>query len=158
MIDSLEMESEHMEQTFLMVKPDGVQRGLIGRIISRFEEKGFKLVGCKLVQVTEKQAKFHYAEHDGKEFFPNLVNFITSGPVVAMVWEGDDIISLSRIVIGKTNVKDAQPGTIRGDFAAHTPNNLIHGSDSPESSKREISNFFEDHELVNYDKSIASWI
>ncbi len=158
MIDSLEMESEHMERTFLMVKPDGVQRGLIGRIISRFEDKGFTLVACKVVQVTENQAKIHYAEHDGKDFFPNLVNFITSGPVVAMVWEGDDIIALSRIVNGKTNVNEAQPGSIRGDFAAHTPKNLIHGSDSPESSKREIANFFEDHELVNYDKIISSWI
>ena len=147
-----------MEQTFLMIKPDGVQRGLIGRIVSRLEDKGFTLVGGKFVQMTVKQAEFHYAEHVGKDFYPNLVEFITSGPVFAMVWEGDDIIALSRIVIGKTNVKDALPGTIRGDFAAHTPNNLIHGSDSVESSKREIGNFFEAHELVNYSKGLASWI
>jgi nucleoside-diphosphate kinase len=158
MIDSFKMESELMEQTFLMIKPDGVQRGLIGRIVSRLEDKGFTLVGCKFVQVTEQQAKFHYEEHLGKDFFPNLLEFITSGPVFAMVWEGDDVIALSRILIGKTNVKEAQPGTIRGDFAAHTPNNLIHGSDSSESSKREISNFFEANELVNYEKRLAPWI
>ncbi|WP_438351270.1 nucleoside-diphosphate kinase [Paenibacillus sp. FA6] len=147
-----------MEQTFLMIKPDGVQRGLIGRIVSRLEDKGFTLVGCKFAQVTAQQAEFHYAEHVGKDFYPNLVKFITSGPVFAMVWEGDDIIALSRILIGKTNVKEAQPGTIRGDFAAHTPNNLIHGSDSMESSKREIGNFFEAQELVNYTKGLAPWI
>ncbi|MNP33619.1 Nucleoside diphosphate kinase [compost metagenome] len=152
------MESELMERTFLMIKPDGVQRGLIGRIVSRLEDKGFTLVGCKFVQVTEEQAEFHYEEHQGKDFFPNLVKMITSGPVLAMVWEGDDIITLSRMLIGKTNVKEAQPGTIRGDFAAHTPNNLIHGSDSPESSMREISNFFASHELVNYDKGLKPWI
>lgn len=103
-----------MERTFLMVKPDGVQRGLIGRIISRFEDKGFQLVAGKLVQVTEEQAKRHYAEHEGKPFFDELVGFITSGPVFAMVWEGDDIINLSRMVIGKTKVTEALPGTIRG--------------------------------------------
>ncbi|MGF7050041.1 nucleoside-diphosphate kinase [Paenibacillus sp. DS2015] len=147
-----------MERTFLMIKPDGVQRGLMGRIISRLEEKGFTMVAGKLVRMTEEQAKSHYAEHVGKDFFPNLLNFITSGPVFAMVWEGDDIVTLSRILIGKTNVKEALPGSIRGDFAAHTPNNLIHGSDSLESSKREIANFFEADELVNYEKSISQWI
>lgn len=147
-----------MERTFLMVKPDGVQRGLIGRIISRFEDKGFKLVSGKLVQVTEEQAKRHYAEHESKNFFGELVDFITSGPVFAMVWEGDDVIALSRIVIGKTKVTEALPGTIRGDFAAHTPFNLIHGSDGPESAEREIANFFEPEELLGYQKTIASWI
>ncbi len=147
-----------MERTFLMVKPDGVQRGIIGRIISRFEDKGFKLVAGKLVQVTQDQAKRHYAEHEGKPFFDSLVSFITSGPVFAMVWEGDDIVTLSRLVIGKTKVTEALPGTIRGDFAAHTPFNLIHGSDGPESAEREIANFFEDRELVGYAKSIAPWI
>ncbi|MCM3040151.1 nucleoside-diphosphate kinase [Paenibacillus motobuensis] len=147
-----------MERTFLMVKPDGVQRGLIGRIVSRFEDKGFKLVSGKLVQVSEEQAKHHYAEHEGKSFFGELVDFITSGPVFAMVWEGDDVIALSRIVIGKTKVTEALPGTIRGDFAAHTPFNLIHGSDSPESAEREIANFFEPGELLGYQKTIDSWI
>ncbi|NWL87306.1 MULTISPECIES: nucleoside-diphosphate kinase [unclassified Paenibacillus] len=147
-----------MERTFLMVKPDGVQRGLIGRIVSRFEDKGFKLVAGKLVLVTEEQAKRHYAEHEGKSFFGELVDFITSGPVFAMVWEGDDVIALSRLVIGKTKVTEALPGTIRGDFAAHTPFNLIHGSDSPESAEREIANFFESEELPGYQKTIDSWI
>ncbi|MWV44718.1 nucleoside-diphosphate kinase [Paenibacillus sp. HJL G12] len=147
-----------MERTFLMVKPDGVQRGLIGRIVARLEDKGFKMVAGKLLQVSEEQAKRHYAEHEGKDFYDNLVRFITSGPVFAMVWEGDDIIALSRILMGKTNVNEALPGTIRGDYASHTPHNLIHGSDSPESSAREIANYFEAHELVNYDKSISPWM
>ncbi|MDO7905074.1 nucleoside-diphosphate kinase [Paenibacillus sp. JX-17] len=147
-----------MDRTFLMIKPDGVQRGLIGRIVSRLEDKGFKLVAGKLVLVTEEQAKRHYAEHEGKDFFDSLVRFITSGPVFAMVLEGDDIITLSRIVIGKTKVTEALPGTIRGDFANHTPSNLIHGSDSPESAEREIANFFSPEELVVYDKSITPWI
>ncbi|SMF87409.1 nucleoside diphosphate kinase [Paenibacillus uliginis N3/975] len=146
-----------MERTFLMVKPDGVQRGLIGRIVSRLEDKGFKLVAGKFLQISDEQAKRHYAEHVGKDFFGELVGFITSGPVFAMVWEGDEIITLSRQVIGKTKVKEALPGTIRGDFAAHTPHNLIHGSDSPESAEREIANFFSADELVQYEKSISRW-
>lgn len=147
-----------MEKTYLMIKPDGVQRGLIGRIVSRFEDKGFKLVAAKLITITEEQAKKHYAEHEGKDFFPGLVSFITSGPVFAMVWEGDDVISLSRLLIGKTKVGEALPGTIRGDFASHTPLNLIHGSDSPESAAREIANFFAPEELNDYKKDIGAWI
>ncbi|ULO09312.1 nucleoside-diphosphate kinase [Paenibacillus sp. 19GGS1-52] len=147
-----------MEQTYLMIKPDGVQRGLIGRIVSRLEDKGFKLVAAKLTTVTDEQANKHYAEHEGKDFFPNLVSFITSGPVFAMVWEGDDVVALSRILIGKTKVGEALPGTIRGDFASHTPLNLIHGSDSPESAEREILNFFAPDELSEYNKDIAAWL
>jgi nucleoside-diphosphate kinase len=147
-----------MERTFLMVKPDGVQRGLIGRIVSRLEDKGFKLIAGKFMHISEDQAKRHYAEHEGKAFFGELVAFITSGPVFAMVWEGDDIVTLSRALMGKTKVTEALPGTIRGDFAAHTPFNLIHGSDSPESAAREIANFFEEKELLTYDKSVAYWI
>ncbi|WP_055107769.1 nucleoside-diphosphate kinase [Paenibacillus ihumii] len=147
-----------MERTFLMVKPDGVQRGLVGRIVSRFEDKGLKLIAGKFVQVTEEQAKRHYAEHEGKPFFESLVRFITSGPVFAMVWQGDDVIALSRMVIGKTQVTEALPGTIRGDFAAHTPFNLIHGSDGLESAEREIANFFEPHEILHYSRSIDPWI
>lgn len=147
-----------MDRTFLMVKPDGVQRGLIGRIISRLEDKGFKMTAGKLVQVSREQAQQHYAEHAGKPFFEELVGFITSGPVFAMVWEGDNIVTLSRLLIGKTQVTEAQPGTIRGDFAAHTPFNLIHGSDSLESAEREIANFFMPEELVRYEKSISTWV
>lgn len=147
-----------MEQTYLMIKPDGVQRGLIGRIVSRLEDKGFKLAAAKLITITEQQAKRHYVEHEGKDFFPELVSFITSGPVFAMVWEGDDVVALSRSLIGKTKVSEALPGTIRGDFASHTPLNLIHGSDSPESAQREIANFFAPEELVQYHKDIAVWM
>ncbi|WP_310550112.1 nucleoside-diphosphate kinase [Paenibacillus glufosinatiresistens] len=147
-----------MERTYLMIKPDGVQRGLIGRIVARLEDKGFKLAAAKLITVTEEQAKRHYAEHEGKDFFGELVSFITSGPVFAMVWEGDDVIALSRLLIGKTKVGEALPGTIRGDFASHTPLNLIHGSDSPESAAREIANFFTPEEINTYDKTISAWM
>ncbi|GGJ10991.1 MULTISPECIES: nucleoside-diphosphate kinase [Paenibacillus] len=147
-----------MERTFLMIKPDGVQRGLIGRIISRLEDKGFKLIGGKFLIPTKEQAERHYAEHVGKAFYGELIDFITSGPVFAMVWEGDDVITLSRMVMGKTQVKEALPGTIRGDFAAHTPFNLIHGSDSPESAEREIANFFAPDELSVYEKNISAWL
>ncbi|NHN28723.1 nucleoside-diphosphate kinase [Paenibacillus agricola] len=147
-----------MERSFLMVKPDGVQRGFIGEIVKRFEQKGFQLVGAKLIQITKEQAELHYAEHTGKDFFERLVTFITSGPAFAMVWEGDQVVALSRIMIGKTNSMDAAPGTIRGDFAVHTNFNLIHGSDSLESAQREIANFFSEQELVSYSKSIQTWI
>ena len=147
-----------MERTYLMVKPDGVQRSVIGEIVSRFEKKGFQLVGAKLMQITREQAEYHYAEHQGKPFFERLVNFITSGPVFAMVWEGEEVIALSRMMIGKTNSLEALPGTIRGDYCVHTNMNLIHGSDSPASAEREISNFFKPEELLSYDKAIQIWI
>jgi nucleoside-diphosphate kinase len=147
-----------MEKTFLMVKPDGVQRGLIGEIVKRFEQKGFQLIGSKLMVVSREQAETHYAEHQGKPFYGELVDFITSGPVFAMVWQGDQVIALSRIMMGKTNTLDAVPGTIRGDYAVHTGMNIIHGSDSPESAEREISNFFRPEELVDYSKAIQKWI
>jgi len=147
-----------MEQTFLMVKPDGVQRGLIGEIVKRFEQKGFVLKAAKLLVPTKEQAEYHYAEHKDKPFFGELVDFITSGPVFAMVWEGDDIITLSRTMIGKTKAVEAMPGTIRGDYAVHTNMNLIHGSDSPESAAREIANFFAKEEMVEYAKAGQQWI
>lgn len=147
-----------MEKTLLMVKPDGVQRGLIGEIVQRFEKKGFQLIAAKLLNVSTEQAEFHYAEHREKPFYGELVDFITSGPVFAMVWQGDDVIHLSRLMMGKTKAADAVPGTIRGDFSVHTGMNLIHGSDSPASSDREIGNFFRPEELVNYEKPISRWI
>lgn len=147
-----------MEKTFLMVKPDGVQRGLIGEVVRRFENKGFQLIGCKLMQVSRELAEKHYAEHAQKPFFEELVSFITSGPVFAMVWQGDQIIAISRKMIGKTNALEAEPGTIRGDFAVHTGNNIIHGSDSPESAEREIALFFRPEELIAYERSIQPWI
>lgn len=147
-----------MEKTFLMVKPDGVQRGLVGEIVRRFENKGFQLIGAKLMVITKEQAEAHYAEHAGKSFYDELVQFITSGPVFAMVWQGDQVIALSRTMMGKTNTLDAIPGTIRGDYAVHTGMNIIHGSDSPESAEREINNFFKPEELVNYNQTMQQWI
>ena len=147
-----------MEKTFLMVKPDGVQRNLIGEIVSRFESKGFTLVGAKLMQINQELAEQHYGEHKERPFFGELVDFITSGPVFAMVWEGENVISTARLMMGATNPKESAPGTIRGDFAVTVGKNIIHGSDSPESAAREINLFFKDEELVTYDKSIVSWI
>lgn len=147
-----------MERTFLMVKPDGVQRGLIGEIVMRFERKGFQLIGAKMLTPTKELAELHYEEHVGKPFFERLVEFITSGPVLAMVWQGDDVIQLSRIMIGKTNALDALPGTIRGDYAIHTNFNLIHGSDSPASAEREINNWFKPEEIQEYSKAVQTWI
>jgi nucleoside-diphosphate kinase len=131
-----------VERTFLMIKPDGVQRKLVGKLMQRFEEKGFELLGAKLMHVTREQAEAHYAEHREKPFFGELVQFITSGPVFAMVWQGTNVIQLSRAMMGKTNPLDAAPGTIRGDFAVEVGSNVIHGSDSRESAEREIANFF----------------
>lgn len=131
-----------MEKTFLMVKPDGVKRGLIGEIISRFENKGYTLNRLELLTPSVETAQSHYAEHKEKTFFGELVDFLTSGPVVAMEWEGENIVTVSRLMIGKTNPLDAQPGTIRGDFASTMSQNVIHGSDSVESAERELSLWF----------------
>jgi nucleoside-diphosphate kinase len=147
-----------MERTFLMVKPDGVQRGLIGEIVARFERKGLQLVAAKFMRISPELAERHYGEHKGKPFYPPLIDFITSGPVFAMVWQGDNVIALTRGLIGKTNAAEAAPGTIRSDFAVHTNFNLIHGSDSPESAEREIGIFFSPEELVDYEQTIQRWI
>lgn len=147
-----------MERTFLMVKPDGVQRSLIGEIVSRFERKGLKLVGAKLMNVSLERAKKHYEEHEGRDYYEPLLTFITAGPVFAMVWEGDQAIALCRALIGKTNALEAAPGTIRSDFAIHTRFNLIHGSDSHDNAEREIGIYFTEDELLTYDKAIQTWI
>ncbi|WP_047375392.1 nucleoside-diphosphate kinase [Exiguobacterium sp. ZOR0005] len=131
-----------MEKTFLMVKPDGVARGLIGEIISRFENKGYTLNRLAMLTPTKEIAEAHYEEHKEKPFFGELVAFLTSGPVVAMEWEGENVIAVSRMMIGKTNPLDAQPGTIRGDLASTMSQNVIHGSDSLESAERELSLWF----------------
>ncbi|BDI33824.1 nucleoside diphosphate kinase [Capsulimonas corticalis] len=131
-----------MERTFLMVKPDGVQRRLVGEIIQRFEQKGFKLVELKLLTPTRELAEEHYGVHRDKPFFEGVVSFISSGPVVAMVWEGDDVIALSRKLVGATKPSDAAPGTIRGDYANSVGENLIHGSDSVENAEAEIKLWF----------------
>lgn len=147
-----------MEKTFLMIKPDGVQRNLIGPIVSRFEQKGFQLSGAKLMQIPKELAEQHYAEHKEKPFFGELVEFITSGPVFAMVWEGENVILTARQMMGTTNPKDAMPGTIRGDFAIISGKNIIHGSDSQKSAEREINLFFKPEELSVYSKLIQNWI
>jgi len=147
-----------MEKTFVMVKPDGVQRGLIGEIVNRFEQKGFTLVGAKLMQISQELAEEHYGEHKERPFFGELVEFITSGPVFAMVWQGENVIKTSRLMIGATNPQEANPGSIRGDFAVTVGKNIIHGSDSAESAEREINLFFNESELVNYEKQDKTWI
>lgn len=141
-----------------MVKPDGVQRNLIGEIVSRFETKGFNLVGAKLMLITQELAEQHYGEHKERPFFGELVEFITSGPVFAMVWEGENVIATARQMMGATNPKDAAAATIRGDFAVTVGKNIIHGSDSSESAEREIGLFFNKEELVEYSKLMSKWV
>lgn len=147
-----------MERTFLAIKPDGVQRGLVGDIIHRFEAKGFTLVGLKLIQVSRELAEQHYDVHREKPFFAGLVNFITSGPVVAMVWEGEGVVASARKIIGATNPLTAEPGTLRGDYGVSIGRNIIHGSDAVETAQREISLWFKQEELVNWQPSLISWI
>lgn len=147
-----------MEKTFLMIKPDGIQRQLIGQIVSRFEQKGYQLIGAKLLSVSKTLAEKHYEEHKGRPYFDNLIAFITSSPVFAMVWQGENVISTARKMMGTTNPSEASPGTIRGDYGVVTHRNLIHGSDSPENATREISLFFKEDELVEYTKQMNGWI
>lgn len=147
-----------MEQTFSMLKPDAVQRNLVGEIIGRFEKKGLKLVALKMLQISREMAERHYAEHIGKPFFEDLVAFITSGPVVAMIWEGKNAVQVVRNMMGKTDPQEALAGTIRGDFGLFTGNNIVHGSDSLESASREINLFFSESEIVSYEKELDKWI
>jgi nucleoside-diphosphate kinase len=147
----------HKERTLVLVKPDGVQRGLVGEVISRLEAKGLRLCACKVLQVTEELARRHYAPHADKPFFPGLVAFITSGPVVAMAWEGPGAIGAVRAVMGATDPQKAAPGTIRGDLALDIGQNLVHGSDGPESAERELGLFFRPDELVSYERAIDPW-
>ncbi|GGB33490.1 nucleoside-diphosphate kinase [Virgibacillus dakarensis] len=147
-----------MEKTFLMVKPDGVQRNLIGEIVKRFEQKGFQLAGAKLMNISNDLAENHYGEHKERPFFGELVSFITSGPVFAMVWEGENVIATAREMMGKTNPSEAAPGTIRGDFGVTVGKNVIHGSDSPESAEREIGLFFNESDVLSYSKQDSAWV
>jgi nucleoside-diphosphate kinase len=147
-----------LERTFLAIKPDGVQRKLIGEIIKRFETKGFTLVGLKFMSVSRELAEQHYDVHKERPFFGSLVEFITSGPIIAMVWEGDGVVASARKIIGATNPLTAEPGTIRGDFGASIGRNLIHGSDAIETAQREIGLWFKDEELVNWQPTLTSWI
>ena len=146
------------ERTFIAIKPDGVQRGLVGQIISRFETKGFTLVGLKIMTVAKELAEKHYDVHKDKPFFPSLIEFITSGPVVAMVWKGEGVVASARKIIGATNPLTAEPGTIRGDYGISVGRNLIHGSDAIETAKTEISLWFKEEELVSWEPTLTSWI
>ncbi len=147
-----------MERTFIMIKPDGVQRGLVGNIISRFEAKGFTLVGLKALNVSRELAESHYAVHKDRPFFSGLIEFITSGPVVAMVWEGEGVVAGARKLIGATNPLTAEPGTIRGDYGVSVGRNIIHGSDAIETGQTEIALWFKEEEVMNWQPSLTSWI
>ena len=147
------------ERTFVMVKPDGVQRGLIGEIVSQFEDRGLKLVAGKFMRIDDELAREHYAEHVDKPFFDDLSSFITSGPVFAMVWEGQDAIAQIRTMMGETDPAESAPGTIRGDFGLDLGRNVIHGSDTEAgSAEREIGLFFDDEELHSYERIDETWL
>ena len=147
-----------MERTLVIVKPDGVQRGLIGEILSRFERRGLKLIGMKLMQITPELAGRHYAVHQGKPFYEPLVAYITSSPVVVMVWEGKKAIEVVRKTMGATNPVNAEPGTIRADLGVEIGRNLVHGSDGPETAAFEVALFFRDDELVSWTRSAERWM
>ncbi|MES3518460.1 MAG: nucleoside-diphosphate kinase [Natronomonas sp.] len=150
--------SDH-ERTFVMVKPDGVQRGLIGEIVSRFEDRGLKLVAGKFIQIDEELGREHYTDLSEEPFFEELVSFITSGPVFAMVWEGQDAVARVRQMMGETDPAESPPGSIRGDFGLDLGRNVIHGSDTePGSAEREIDLFFDDEELIDYERIDETWL
>ncbi|MBF0499973.1 MAG: nucleoside-diphosphate kinase [Candidatus Riflebacteria bacterium] len=146
-----------MERSFIIIKPDAVQRGLIGEIIRRFEQKGLKLVGLKMLQVTREQAGRQYSCHLGRPFYDSLVQFMTSGPVCAMTVEGKNAINLVRKMVGATAPENAEPGTIRGDFAINVQNNLVHASDSAESVAHELPIYFSEQDLMKYDSALKDW-
>ncbi len=146
------------EQTFVMIKPDGVQRGLIGNIIHRFEKKGIKLIAMKLVSVSKDLAEKHYGVHKGKPFFEPTVKYITSSPVVAMVLEGENAIEIVRKMMGKTNPSEAAPGTIRGDYGQFIGRNIVHGSDGPDTAEFEINLWFSKEELTSYTRIDETWL
>ena len=147
-----------MEKTFVCVKPDGVQRGLIGEVVKRFESRGFKLCAAKFMQVSDELAAKHYAEHEGKPFYSGLISYITSGPVFAMVWEGDNVVKAVRQTVGSTNPTEAAPGTIRHDCAAKMDRNLIHASDAVPTAEREIALWFKPEEIVDWEKISEDWV
>jgi nucleoside-diphosphate kinase len=147
-----------VERTFVMVKPDGVQRGLVGEIISRLERKGLKIVAIKMLKIPMEMAEKHYEEHKNKPFFSSLISYITSGPVVAMVVEGKNAVKVVRKLVGATNPAEAEPGTIRGDFGLDLGRNVVHASDSITSAEREIRLFFKDDEILNYERDLDAWV
>ncbi|XP_060809499.1 nucleoside diphosphate kinase A 1-like [Amyelois transitella] len=152
------MEAKPRERTFIMVKPDGVQRGLIGPIITRFENRGFKMVALKLMSPKKDMLLEHYEDLKDRPFFSELVTYMHSGPVVPMVWEGEDVVKISRQMLGATNPADSKPGTIRGDFSIDISRNVIHGSDSVEAADKEISIWFAEQEIVNWRSIDEDWI
>jgi len=147
-----------VEKTLIILKPDAVQRQLTGRIISRLEEKGLQLVGCKFMRISPELAQRHYAVHKGKPFYEPLLQYITSGPVLVMVWQGPAVIAIARKLMGSTFGYEAEPGTIRGDFGGSRGFNLVHGSDSPQSAQYEIKLYFDDDELVDYTLTNEHWL
>jgi len=147
-----------MERSLVLIKPDGIQRGLAGEIITRFERRGLKIAAMKMLLVDEALANRHYAVHQSKPFFKDLVSFITSSPIVAIVFEGEKAVEVVRQTMGKTNAAEAAPGTIRGDFGIDLQQNLVHGSDSLENAQKEISLFFTENEIINYTRAIDKWI
>jgi len=146
------------QRTLVLVKPDGVQRGLIGELVRRLEGRGLKLIALKMIRITPELAARHYAEHKGKPFFEGLVKFITSGPVVAMIWEGREAVTVVRTLMGSTDPLKAAPGTVRGDLALDLGMNLIHGSDSPQRADVEIGLFFKPDEIHEYVRTSDRWI
>jgi nucleoside-diphosphate kinase len=147
-----------IERTLVLVKPDALQRGLAGEVLARLERRGLRIAGLKLLQVSDEMAKRHYAEHEGKPFYQGLLAFITSGPIVAAAFEGPGAIQAARQVMGATDPQKAAPGTIRADLGIDMGRNLVHGSDSPESAKRELAIFFAPEELLDYDRAIDPWL
>ncbi len=147
-----------IERTLVLVKPDAIQRGLAGEIISRLERRGLRIAAMRLFQMDEALARRHYAEHEGKDFFQPLIAYITSSPIIAAVFEGPGAIEVVRNTVGATNPAKAQPGTIRADFALETGRNLVHASDSPESARREIALFFREDEICSYQRDTDRWI
>ena len=147
-----------MERTLVLIKPDAMQRGLAGEILGRLEKRGLRIAGLKLMQVDRALAERHYGEHVGKPFYEGLVGYITASPIVAAVFEGTGAVEAVRSTVGKTNPREAGPGTIRGDFGLEIGRNLIHGSDSVESAQREVELFFQPAELIDYERAIDRWL
>lgn len=148
----------HGERTFIMIKPDGVHRALVGDIIKRFEQKGFKLVAMKFLQPNKELLNKHYEDLSNKPFFPGLIKYMTSGPVLAMVWEGEGVVKTGRVMLGETHPAKSLPGTIRGDYCIQVGRNIVHGSDSVESAKTEIGLWFKESELVDWTPELDRWI
>ncbi|MCH8920113.1 MAG: nucleoside-diphosphate kinase [Chloroflexi bacterium] len=147
-----------MERTLVLIKPDAMQRGLAGEILSRLERRGLRIAALRLFQMDEAMARRHYGEHEGKPFYEGLISYITACPIIAAVLEGSDAVEVVRRTVGATNPAEAEAGTIRGDLALETGRNLIHGSDSPESAKREIALFFREDELHSYARDVDRWL